>query len=140
MSDPSMYKTTTSYGDDSMAIGATMVMMMLYFAVIVLLLTSMWKLFTKAGRPGWHALIPIYNSMVLAEIVGRPGWVGLLNFVPLLNIYVNVVLALDISKSFGKDVVFGVLAIFFPYVTFPILGFGSARYVGPAAQGKVLEP
>lgn len=137
--DQTMYGTTSASASDAAAAAMMIPMMMFYIAIFVLAVAGMWRVFSKAGRKGWYALVPIYNSMVLAEIVGRPGWVGLLNLVPFLNIYINVILALDIAKSFGKDTTFGVLTIFFPFVTYPILGFGSAKYQGPAAAGKTLE-
>jgi uncharacterized membrane protein YhaH (DUF805 family) len=137
--DQTMYGTTSASASDAAAAAMMIPMMMFYIAIFVLAVAGMWRVFSKAGRPGWYALVPIYNSIVLAEIVGRPGWVGLLNLVPFLNIYINVIIALDIAKSFGKDTTFGVLTIFFPFVTYPILGFGSAKYQGPSAAGKALE-
>ena len=137
--DQTMYGTTSASASDPAAAAMMIPMMMFYIAIFVLAVAGMWRVFSKAGRPGWYALVPIYNSIVLAEIVGRPGWVGLLNLVPFLNIYINVIIALDIAKSFGKDTTFGVLTIFFPFVTYPILGFGSAKYQGPSAAGKTLE-
>jgi len=43
-------------------------------AVTVLILAAMWKIFSKAGQPGWAAIIPIYNFIVWCKIVGRPAW------------------------------------------------------------------
>ena len=137
--DQTMYATTSTSGSDAAAAAIMIPMMLFYIAIFMLVVAGMWRVFSKAGRPGWYALVPIYNSIVLAEIVGRPGWVGLLNLVPFLNIYINVIIALDVAKSFGKDTTFGVLTIFFPFVTYPILGFGSAKYQGPSAVGKTLE-
>jgi len=138
MEDSMLYNTTT--GDDTAALIVMGPMMLFYAALAIVMVVAMWRVFTKAGKPGWAAIIPIYNSMVLAEIVGRPGWVGLLNLIPFINIYISIILALDLAKAFGKDVVFGVLTIFFPFVMYPILGFGSSRYVGPAVQGITIEP
>ena len=132
--------TTSAVQAEPAAVALSMVILAIYFAVIVLILVAMWRLFAKAGRPGWQALIPFYNAWVLAEIVGRPGWVGLLNFVPIVQIYTAIILNLDLAKSFGKSVTFGVLTIFFPIIMIPLLAFGDAKYAGPAAQGKVLEP
>ena len=57
---------------------------LIYLAVLVLMVASMWKIFDKAGQPGWAALIPIYNVIVLLQIVGRPVWWGMSR--PLLNL------------------------------------------------------
>lgn len=91
-----------------------------------------WKVFTKAGQPGWAVLVPFYNIYILLKIAGRPGWWILLFFVPLANIAVGIILALDMAKSFGKDTVFAVFGLLlFPYVGYPMLALGSAQYVGP---------
>ena len=88
---------------------------------------------TKAGKPGWAALIPIYNAVVLMQIIGRPEWWVLLLFVPFVNIYIAVVSTLELAKSFGKSTGFGVLMLFFPVIMYPMLGFGSSQYLGPVA-------
>ena len=62
-----------------------------------------WKVFTKAGQPGWAILIPFYNTYVLLKIVGRPGWWLVLMFIPLVNIVIAIIVAIDLAKSFGKS-------------------------------------
>jgi hypothetical protein len=107
-----------------------------YLAVIVLMIIGWWKVFEKAGKPGWAAIIPIYNIIVLCEIVGRPAWWVVLFLIPCVNIVAHIIISLDLAKSFGKDVGFGVGLIILPYIFALILGFGSATYVGPAAAQK----
>jgi len=109
---------------------------LVYLALIVLMIIAWWKIFTKAGKPGWAAIVPIYNIIVLCEIVGRPAWWVILFLIPCVNIVAHVMLSLDLAKSFGKDVGFGVGLIILPYIFGLILGFGSATYVGPAAAAK----
>ncbi len=76
----------------------------------------------------------IYNMYIMLKIAGRPGWWLLLWLIPIVNIVVSVILAIDIAKSFGQSAVFGVVLLFLLCgVGYLILGFGSARYVGPAA-------
>ncbi len=99
--------------------------------IIILMLVSMWKIFEKAGVEGWKAIIPIYNSWVLAEIVGKPGWFGLLLLIPYLNIVIALYLNYLLAKSFGKSVLFALGLIFLPIIFLPILGFGDAKYQGP---------
>lgn len=101
--------------------------------VSVVTLVGLWKTFTKAGKPGWAAIVPIYNLITMLEIAGRPVWWIILTFIPFANIYVHIQLALDIAKSYGKTSGFGVLLIFFPVIGYLILGFGRDQYVGPAA-------
>ena len=116
------------------------IMLILSFAVMAVVLASMWRIFTKAGKPGWAALIPIYNTVVLMQVIGRPEWWVLLLFVPFVNIYVAIVSALELAKSFGKSTGFGVLTIFFPVIMYPILGFGPSQYLGPVAPQPAPYP
>lgn len=102
-----------------------------YFAIILLIIISMWKIFTKAGKPGWAAIIPIYNIIVLLEIVGKPVWWIILLLIPFVNFFVMLYVAHLLSKSFGKDIVMTILLIILPFVGYPMLAFGDARYVGP---------
>jgi Family of unknown function (DUF5684) len=82
--------------------GGVAVVIFIYLAVIVFLVASVWKVFTKAGQPGWASLIPFYNTYVQLKIVGRPGWWLLWFFVPFANIVVLFIIAIDLAKSFGK--------------------------------------
>lgn len=102
--------------------------------VALLLIVAAWRLFTKAGQPGWAAIIPFYNTIVTLRVAGKPWWWLLLMFVPVVNVVVAVVLSLSLAKSFGKGTGFGVLTFFFPIICIPILGFGGARYAGPGGQ------
>jgi hypothetical protein len=110
---------------------------LIYLAVVVFLIAALWKVFTKAGKPGWAAIIPIYNVIVLLEIVGRPWWWFLLMFIPVVNFVIGIIVMIDLAKSFGKGVGFGIGLLLLGFIFIPILGFGSAQYVGPAAaQGS----
>lgn len=105
----------------------------LIFAVLVI--AGLWKVFSKAGKPGWAALVPIYNIYVLLTIVGRPGWWLLLFLVPFINIIIAIIINIDLAKSFGKSVfVWGILLLtIFSAIGYILLGFGSSTYQGPAA-------
>jgi hypothetical protein len=105
-----------------------------YIGVIVLMLASMWIVYAKAGKPGWAAIVPIYNIIVLLEIVGKPWWWLLLMFVPLANIVILIMVYHNLSLSFGKDVGFTIGLILLGIIFFPILAFGDAKYVGPAGK------
>ena len=113
------------------------VFLIVIFAVLVVLFAAMWKVFTKAGKPGWAAIVPIYNLVVLLQIAGRPGWWTILFFIPLVSIVVAIITYIDLAKSYGKGAGFGVGLALFGVIFLPILGFGSARYRGPAALGPV---
>ena len=110
------------------------VMLLIWLVLIILPIVAYWMIFQKAGKPGWAAIIPIYNIIVLCEIVGRPAWWFILLLIPFVNIVILIILAVDLSKSFGKGVGFAVGIIFLSYIFILILAFGSAAYVGPAAK------
>ena len=111
-----------------------------WLAVMVLLIVGMWKLFSKAGEPGWYSIIPIWSTIVLLKIVGRPVWWFLLLLIPLVNIVVLVIVMNDLSKSFGQGMGFTIGLILLPYVFMLILGFGSSRYVGPGGVAVTASP
>jgi len=101
----------------------------LAFAIIEII--AVWKVFEKAGRPGWESLIPIYSTYILFKIGGKPGtWLFFIFLGPFFMIWaiwgINMV-----SKSFGKDEGFTLGLIFLGFIFWPILGFGDAKYIGP---------
>jgi hypothetical protein len=104
--------------------------------VAVLMIAAMWKIFTKAGQPGWACLIPIYNIYILCKIVGRPGWWVILMLIPFVNFIIAIILCIDLAKSFGNGVGFGLGLALLGIIFFPILGFGSSQYQG-ALAGKI---
>ena len=105
------------------------------FFVLVVYVVAQWKIYEKAGQPGWAVLIPFYNIYILLKIVGKPGWwLLLIIFVPVLNIILAIWMTNLLSKSFGKDVLFTLGLLFFGIIFYPILGFSDAKYVGPAGQ------
>lgn len=110
-----------------------------FFGLVVQLLVIaffawvFWRIFEKAGKPGWAAIIPIYNVIVLLEIVGRPVWWVLLLLVPVVNVVIGFLLALDLSRSFGHDLAFALGLFFLGFIFYPVLAFGSDTYRGPAA-------
>jgi L-cystine uptake protein TcyP (sodium:dicarboxylate symporter family) len=91
-----------------------------------------WKVYTKAGQPGWACLIPIYNTYIWLKIVGRPVWWLLLMFIPLVNIIIAIILVIDLAKSFGQGVGFALGLIFLGFIFYPILAFGASTYSGPS--------
>ena len=138
MDDTTYYTNSTSTlsSTDAEALWPLMIIILIIaMAVAVIGIVSIWKLFTKAGKPGWAAIVPIYNNIVMLEIVGRPLWWVVLYFVPFANIVVSVMVALETAKVFGKDTVFGVLMILFPVPMYPILAFSkNTQYLGPIAH------
>lgn len=103
------------------------------FAIWLLMIISSWKIFDKAGEPGWAAIVPIYNVVVLLKIIGRPIWWLLLMFIPVVNFIVGILLVVDLAKSFGQGIGYALGLVFLPFIFWPMLAFGDARYGGPAA-------
>jgi hypothetical protein len=108
-------------------------LLFIYLAILITVIAGGWMVYTKAERPGWAVLIPIYNVYVLCKIVGRPGWWVILLFIPIVGIVIDIILALDLAKSFRKGSGFTIGLIFLPFIFVPILGFGDATYAGPSA-------
>ncbi len=100
-------------------------------AIAIFIIAAMWKVFTKAGQPGWAAIIPIYNIYIMTKIAGKPGYWTLLCLIPFLNIIFLIWLYNMISKSFGKDEGFTAGLVLLGLIFWPILGFGAAKYLGP---------
>ena len=89
--------------------------------------------FEKAGKPGWGAIVPIYNIVILLEIAGKPIWWFILFFIPFVNFIVVILISIEVAKNFGKGTGFGLGLAFLGFIFYPILGFGDAKYQGRAA-------
>ncbi len=137
-SDPSLTTSTTPSG-----LGPVFLVFMLVILVLcVVMIASLWKIFTKAGKPGWAAIVPIYNLVVELEIVGRPVWWVALFFASIIpfvgsvvTLVVSIIVANDLSKSFGKSTGFTVLLVLLPFIGYPMLAWGDATYHGPSVTG-----
>ena len=103
--------------------------------VAVLLIASMWKVFAKAGKPGWAAIVPIYNLITLLEIAGKPLWFIVLFFIPGVNFIALLLVAIGVANAFGKGTGFGLGLAFLGPIFYPLLAFGDATYQGNAAPG-----
>ena len=134
--------TTSSYNNAAAAgFGAIgVVYIIICLAIAAVMVISMWKIFTKAGKEGWISLIPFYNLWTLFEIGGQKGAYIFFVFIPCVGSIIYLVFEikayLEIAKRFGKDTTFGILSIFFPFVTFPILAFSDAQYSEGTAEKK----
>lgn len=115
------------------ASGIATVIMVVYLAILLLAIISMWKIFTKAGEPGWAAIVPIYNIIVLLKIAGKPAWWFLLMIIPFVNIVIALMVCISLAANFGKSTGFGVGLFLLGFVFGPILAFGDARYQPQAA-------
>lgn len=132
------------------------VIIIISLVIAILKLIGTWKMLTKAGESGWKSLIPFYNQWTLCKVAGiSPYWVLEIIVVSMINtvlngilgsnvisvilslivyantIYFWVILSISLAKSFGKDTGFGVATVFFSFITYPMMGMGSATYAGP---------
>jgi len=112
-------------------IGLLIVPFIIILAFAVFMIITQWKIYTKAGKPGWTSIVPIYNYIVMLEIVGKPWWTFFMLFIPIYGIVVAIQVVHGLSKSFGKDAGFTCGLIFLPIIFYPILAFSDAKYVGP---------
>lgn len=101
-------------------------------ALAVFMIATLWKIFAKAGKPGWACLIPIYNLIVMLEIAGKPVWWFLLFFIPVVNLVIMILVLAGLATNFGKGGGFVVGLILLPIIFYPILAFGGAQYRIPA--------
>jgi hypothetical protein len=108
-----------------------LVFSVIWLAIAILAIAGMWATFAKAGKPGWGAIIPIYNCILLLEIAGRPIWWIVLLLIPVVNFVIAIIVFIDVAKNFGKGAGFGLGLAFLSFIFFPILGFGSAQYRSP---------
>lgn len=106
------------------------VFLALILGLSALLIASMWRIFAKAGKPGWASLIPVYNIVVLLDIIGRPWWYLVFAFIPPTIPVLAVILMFGLARSFGRGVLFAIGMIFVPFICIPVLGFGGAAYIG----------
>lgn len=110
------------------------ILVLLFFlAVVVAQIAGTWKVFEKAGEPGWAAIVPVYNLYVMVKVAERPAWWTVLWFIPILALLPGLQVPVDIAKRFDKGVGYAVGLIFLPFVFFPLLGFGDANYRPSAA-------
>ncbi len=106
------------------------VLVIFWLAVMVLLVVSDWKIFVKAGKPGWAILVPIYNIIVMLQIVKKPLWWIVLLIVPLVNIAVVVIIVYNLVIKFGQPGWHVIPALILGCVYFPYLAFSKAQYNG----------
>ncbi|MFD1316651.1 signal peptidase I [Namhaeicola litoreus] len=111
----------------------------IFFLLIQILhFLGTWKLYIKAGRKAWEAAIPIYNAVVLMQIINRPKWWVILLFFPIINLLMFMVIWVETIRSFGfhttKDtvLVIATLGFYIYYINY----FTDAKYI----EDRSLKP
>ena len=107
------------------------VIVVIYVALIAFYIVAGWKVFVKAGEPGWGVFVPFYNLYLICKIAGRPEWWLILFFIPFVNIAIGLIIAMDVAKAFSKSAGFGIGLWLLSFIFVPILGFGPAQYTKP---------
>ncbi len=120
--DPAAVATIAGFG---------LIMSVIGIGIFILMIVSMWKIFVKAGQPGWASIIPIYNTIVWLQMINKPLWWIVLLFIPFVNIILFIMMYHELSKAFGKGVGYTIGMLLFSYIFFPMLAFGSAVYTKP---------
>ena len=132
---PMFLGQTAAENDAAMAAAAAgagfvfLIFMVIYFAIIILTIAGLWKTFSKAGQPGFAAIIPIYNLIILCTVADKPLWWVVLFFTPAAPIML-ILANIAIAEKFGKGAAFGLGMTFLGPIFWPMLGFGSAQYSG----------
>jgi hypothetical protein len=119
--------------DDGGAMAGGLVILVIELAIFVLMFAGIWKAFVKAGEPGWAAIVPIYNAIVMLKIAGKPIWWIILLIIPCISIIFGILVAFAVAKAYGKGAGYAIGLILLPFIFWPLLGFGDARYVGASS-------
>lgn len=99
------------------------------FALMLLIIFSNWKIYKKAGRPGWNSIVPIYNYYIMLKyIINRPPWIVLLLFIPYVNWGVYIWMSILLAKRFNKEWTFAIGLMLLPFIFYPILAFGKSKF------------
>jgi hypothetical protein len=104
--------------------------MIVMLVIAVFFIACQWKIFTKAGKPGWACIIPIYGTIVFLDIAGKPAWWFILFLIPIVSLVISLLTLISFCQAFGKGAGFAIGMIFLPFIFLPMLAFGSAQYQG----------
>ena len=131
-----MYDTMYGSSDSMMMNGPFAITInIISFIIAIATIIGWWKLFVKAGEPGWKAIVPFLNIYTYFRITGRNGWTLLLMFIPIVNLYFWIRAAIEMAHRFGKSTLYGVLALWLiPAIGAIDIGFGEAKYSGVKHQ------
>ena len=109
--------------------------MIVGIVLAVVLVVSMWKIFAKAGKPGWASIVPFYNLYVLYEISWGKGIYFLLLLVPFVNAFIGILTVYKLGQNFGKSTGFIIGMILLPIIFMPLLAFGDSAFIGVGGYG-----
>ncbi|MEI8342246.1 MAG: DUF5684 domain-containing protein [Verrucomicrobiota bacterium] len=116
---------------------AGLLFLVIELGIFIVMIAALWRIFTKAGQPGWMSIIPILNVFILLKIGGKPWWWLILLCIPLVNIVFGILLALAVAENFGKSGGFVIGMVLLPMIFYPILAFSDAQYSPKAVHPLV---
>ena len=122
------YPTAASAGAGIFAGFFSFFMILVIIACVVLVYIAQWKIFKQAGKEGWKALIPIYNTYTMLQILSMEPLLCFLSFVPFANFMLGIVMNVKLAKSFGKSTGFAIGLILLGPIFQMILAFSDAKY------------
>jgi hypothetical protein len=122
--------------DSAAAVGGGAFGTVLYLVIAVVAIVALWKIFVKAGEPGWAGIIPLYNTYTMVKIAGLNPWLFLLLLIPVVNVVFAIYVMIKIGEAFGKSVGWSVIfLVILSFIGMLMLGFGSETYHKPASAG-----
>jgi hypothetical protein len=125
MTIPVFAQTLADRSGDAAVAAASTTTSLIVLGAVLLVLASMWKVFERAGEPGWAAIVPIYNVYVLTKVAQvSPLWIlGML--IPLLNIVAAFVVSNGVARRFGKGAGYAIGLFLLPFLFYPMLAWGD---------------
>lgn len=137
------FSTSVAYSSDAefeaattgLAMTMVAIPLIMIFAIVIVMIIAKWKIFSKAGQPGWMAIIPFLSDYILAEICGIKGLLAIIGmFIPMANFALVLYEYYCLTKVFGKDTSFFIGLLLLTGIFMPVLGFGKATYLGASAS------
>jgi len=133
MTIPVFAQTASDFASQQAATTMSSTASLMILAFVLLVLISMWRVYERAGEPGWAILIPIYNTYVLTRIGRVSGWWVLAMFVPLLNVVALFVISIGVAERFNRGAGFGIGLTILPFIFYPMLAWGDGQPVARTA-------
>lgn len=115
-----------------LGVGIIISCLIIFLLIEIILIIANWRIFKKARKEGWEAIVPFYNKYILFEIAGYPGYYMFFSFIPyagvIINFIFNILISISINKKFHKNSAFALVLIFFPYIGYPYLAFSKSTF------------
>ncbi len=107
-----------------------LILLGIFCVLVVVYFISMMRIYRKANRSGISAIIPIYNLIVLLEIINESRWKIILFFIPILNIFYFFITMYKLARYFRKSKIYSLMCSIFSLIMIPVLSFSDSEYIG----------